>query len=520
MLSVYSTHGSPGASTTALHLAAHWASAGREVLLIEADPAGGSLSHNLGIQFTPGSASFVASSLPVLSNHLIDHAQDVLFENLHVMPAPASPAGARGIFETFAGFSEELRMISENEMAVIVDGGRITADNAASGLTTGAAAVAVVCRNNSQVSSLELLSDVLAASPDEDQPQGFAVTVGSFPIAEEEWRERSGLAFGGTIEFVADMAADLSAFLNRNKRKSKKWRQSLERVGDKLYPYARPPVSDPARRARRGAHTPSPEPEHAGDSDHGAEQAATGSQRFHVQDPADHAQAPTAPLEPVPGLAPPMTPAAGADSGQYPYPNYLPPASEPVPGHSQPHHLPPSAEAESFEPYTAPPYEQPHPTPEPPTPYPPTGYEPPQTGYPPTPYPPTGYEPPQTGYPPTPYPPTGYEPPQTGYPPTPYPPTGYEPPQTGYPPTPYPPTGYEPPQTGYPPTPYPPTGYEPPQTGYPPTPYPPTGYEPPHPTPDPPAPAPEIKPTGSFRDWAVRLHGSKAQDAAAANRGV
>ena len=137
VLTVYSTQGSPGASTTAMHLAAHWASEGREILLIEADPAGGSLSHNLGIQFTPGSASFVASGLPVQSNHLIDHAQDVLFENLHVMPAPASPTGARGIFDTFADFSEELRTISENEMAVIIDGGRMTADTAASALTTG-----------------------------------------------------------------------------------------------------------------------------------------------------------------------------------------------------------------------------------------------------------------------------------------------------------------------------------------------------------------------------------------------
>ena len=144
MLTVYSTQGSPGASTTAMHLAANWASEGREVLLIEADPAGGSLSHNLGIQFTPGSASFVASGLPILSNHLIDHAQDVLFENLHVMPAPASPTGARGIFNTFAEFSENLRTISENEMAVIIDGGRMTADTAASALTTGATGVVVV----------------------------------------------------------------------------------------------------------------------------------------------------------------------------------------------------------------------------------------------------------------------------------------------------------------------------------------------------------------------------------------
>ena len=261
MLTVYSIQGSPGASTTAMHLAANWALEGREILLIEADPAGGSLSHNLGIQFTPGSASFVASGLPVQSNHLIDHAQDVLFENLHVMPAPASPTGARGIFNTFADFSEELRTISENEMAVIIDGGRITTDTAASGLTTGAAGVVVVCRNNSQLSSLDHLKDMLAAGLGEGGPQGYAVTVGKSPMSPEEWQESCGLTFCGSIEIVADMATDLSAYLARSKRKSKKWRASLEEVGEKLYPYAQPPVSN---RPRRPAAAASPDTEVGG----------------------------------------------------------------------------------------------------------------------------------------------------------------------------------------------------------------------------------------------------------------
>ena len=271
MLTVYSTQGSPGASTTAMHLAANWASEGREVLLIEADPAGGSLSHNLGIQFTPGSASFVASGLPILSNHLIDHAQDVLFENLHVMPAPASPTGARGIFNTFAAFSEDLRTISESEMAVIIDGGRMTADTAASALTTGATGVVVVCRNNSQLPSLEHLRDALAASPGSDGPQACAVTVGKSPMDPKEWQETYGLTFCGSIEIVADMATDLSAYLARSKRKSKKWRASLEQVGEKLYPYAQPPVSN---RPRRPAAAAPPDTEVSSDAGQGTPAAA------------------------------------------------------------------------------------------------------------------------------------------------------------------------------------------------------------------------------------------------------
>ena len=371
VLTVYSTQGSPGASTTAMHLAAHWASEGREILLIEADPAGGSLSHNLGIQFTPGSASFVGSGLPVQSNHLIDHAQDVLFENLHVMPAPASPTGARGIFNTFADFSEELRTISENEMAVIIDGGRMTADTAASALTTGATGVVVVCRNNSQLPSLEHLRDALAANPGGDGPQACAVTVGKSPMAPEEWQDNYGLTFCGSIEVVADMATDLSAYLARSKRKSKKWRASLEEVGEKLYPYAQPPASNRPRRPAAAAAA-RPDTEVSGDAGKATPAAATFDPA--AQYPAGYGQSPPmAPPEGFPayGQAPPMAPAPQPGYGQS---HYLAPpgwAADPQspswPGYGE---APPMAPPEGF-----PAYGQPAPPLYPPAQYPAQPYE-------------------------------------------------------------------------------------------------------------------------------------------------
>ena len=475
MLTVYSTQGSPGASTTAMHLAAHWALQGREVLLIEADPAGGSLSHNLGIQFTPGSASFVASGLPVQSNHLIDHAQDVLFENLHVMPAPASPTGARGIFDTFADFSDDLRTISENEMAVIIDGGRITADTAASGLTTGAAGVAVVCRNNSQLPSLEHLRDVLAAG---DGPQGCAVAVGKSPMSPEEWQESCGLTFCGSIEIVADMATDLSAYLARGKRKSKKWRASLEEVGEKLYPYAQPPVSNRPRQPAAAAAPP--DTEVGGDAGQATPAAATF-------DPA--AQYPAgsglAPPEGFPGYgqAPPMDPAPQPGYGQS---HYLPPTGWPAdaqspswPGDGE---APPMAPPEGF-----PADGQPTPPPYPPAQYPAQPYEQQPGTYEQQPGP---YEQ-QPQYPAQ---PGTYE----------QQPGTYE----------QQPGTYEQ-QPTY-------EAHEPPQ-------YPAQPYEQPAAQPEPPAqeaahpqppesespPRPNMKPTGSFRDWAVKLHGSNAQDTTA-----
>ena len=466
MLTVYSIQGSPGASTTAMHLAAQWALQGREILLIEADPAGGSLSHNLGIQFTPGSASFVASGLPVQSNHLIDHAQDVLFENLHVMPAPASPTGARGIFNTFADFSEELRTISENEMAVIIDGGRITTDTAASGLTTGAAGVVVVCRNNSQLSSLEHLKDMLAAGLGEGGPQGYAVTIGKSPLSPEEWQESCGLTFCGSIEIVADMATDLSAYLARSKRKSKKWRASLEEVGEKLYPYAQPPVSNRPRQPAAAAAPP--DTEVGGDAGQATPAAATFDPA--AQYPAGYGQAPPEGF-PGYGQAPPMAPAPQPGYGQS---HYLPPTGWPAdaqspsgPGYGE---APPMAPPEG-----SPSYGQPTPPPYPPAQYPaqPGTYE----------QQPGTYE-----QQPGPYEQQPQYPAQPGT---------YEQQPT-----------YE--------------AHEPPQ-------YPAQPYEQPAAQPEPPAqeaahpqppesespPRPNMKPTGSFRDWAVKLHGSNAQDTTA-----
>ncbi len=492
MLTVYSTQGSPGASTTAMHLAAHWASTGREVLLIEADPAGGSLSHNLGIQFTPGSASFVASGLPVLSNHLINHAQDVLFENLHVMPAPASPGGARGIFQTLADSHDALRTISENEMAVIIDGGRITADTAASKLTAGAAAVLVVCRHDSELSSLEPLKGALSAVGEHGRPDGLALAIGKSPLGAEEWLDVHGLTYCGAIEAVSDMTADLSTFLNRNKRKAKKWRISLEQAGEKLYPHAQPPPSEPSRRL--GAQAPAPEPgtgsadggagAEAPAADHEAAPQPAPTAAYEAPDPADYGHAPPD-LEPQPGHPQPL-PDYGTqpDYGQWP-PGYPPaPAPAPQPDYGPSHHLPTSGWSEPSQPPIAPP------DPDPRDQHPPTAPQDPYAHR--QPWPPPS--------PPGPYPPQLHEQPQTG----------------GYPPAQYPVPAYEPTaQPGAPPHAHP-ASPAPPQA-------PPAGPDHPgleaEPLDDEPLPAPDIKPTGSFRDWAVKLHGSKAENAAAENRG-
>ena len=200
MLTVYSAHGSPGASTTAMYLAAQWASTGTEVLLIEADSGGGSLSHHLGIQFTPGSASFVAAGLTVSGGNLIDHSQDVLFNNLHVMPSTSSPTGAREIVRWWDERAGELCAISETEMAVIVDAGRITADSVAADLTAHAAGAVVVARGDSSPTGLEHIAAMLSAEACGAGVERFVVTVGDSPLSAEEWREKCDITLAGSIQ--------------------------------------------------------------------------------------------------------------------------------------------------------------------------------------------------------------------------------------------------------------------------------------------------------------------------------
>ena len=243
MLTICSGQGSPGASTTAVYIAALWASMDREVLLIEADPAGGSLSHHLGIQFTPGSASLIASGSPIVKSHLIDHSQDVLFEHLHILPAPPSPMAAKRIVKTLANHAEKLRKLSENEMAVIVDLGRITANPSSTRIMLNSAAVTVVLRPNSNLSNLDHLQQVVTMDPAEGKPVGSVVTIGKSLWTQEEWQEHHGLLLQGSIAKVPDMTGDLSAFLTRKKRKSRKWRRSLEVVGERLFEYAMPTAS-------------------------------------------------------------------------------------------------------------------------------------------------------------------------------------------------------------------------------------------------------------------------------------
>ena len=472
MLTVYSTYGSPGASTTAVYLAAQWASTGRQVLLIEADGAAGTLSQKLGVQFTPGTASFIASSKGVTAADLIDHAQDVLFSDLHLMPTPSSPSGAKTVAEKFAHLGEELRDVSDSEMAVIVDAGRLTAQARTSELTTSAAAVLVVTRDEAQVPSLEHVHDVLVENHEVPGPLGLVVTVGPSALKEGAWRSEYGLNYVGSIELTDQRGTDLSMFMPRAKRKSRKLRGSIEKLADALYDYACP-ASAASPRPRLPAARPGVEEAEQPDTSAADANAAAPAADADPQDllgeapldprlpemPADYAPAPT------PAPTPDLQVQPAMHHGQPPYPEYAAPA--PHPGHGG---YPDSSVPVSGQGHSAPPHYA-YPEPPQPPPLPPSGHSAP--GYPPVP----PQQAPQYRYP-------GDE--QAGQWWSGHGHSGHEP-------------GYAPPAPHY-------QAYEAPPPMPPPDPY--LGHDM-GPAPQPVHEVPSA-PSGSFRSWAEQLFGDSA----------
>ena len=511
MLIVYGVPGSPGASTTAIHVAANWASSGREVLLLEADPAGGSMSRNLGIQFTPGAASFVASGSPIRKGDLVDHSQDILFTNLHVMPCPSS---TREIIESFAERAEELRDVSENDMAVVVDAGRVGSGPFTEKWLASAAGVAVVVRGDSgsSMSNLENLASAFANSGGSVGPaNGCVVTIGKPLWSPADFPQKCGLELCGTIENSPETAVDLSVFLDKTKRKTKKWRSSLNAVADQLWPLAAPdpsvrprplPAPLPAAAAPAPPVMPAPQPEAP---------AAYPEAPAAYQTPEPQPEPPAAYQTPEPQPEPPAAYQTPEPQPEAPAPQPEAPAAYQTP-EPQPE-APATYQTPEPQPEPAAAYPAPEPQPEPPAAYPAPAPQPYQTPPAPQPAPPAAYQTPAPqSEPAAAYPAPEPQPQPYQTPPAPQPeaPAAYPAPPAAYPPgaqpqpyqTPAPQPEASPHQT--PTAPPAPAG-----PGYPPAPYPAQAAAPPVQPPPIPEPAPEppdIPPSGSFRDLAARMH--------------
>ena len=242
MLTVFSADNSSESYLAPIWLAADWASKDREVLIVEANPTGGSISEDLGIPVNPGSASLIASGLPARRENLIEHSLDVLSENLHVMPAPTTPEGARTVVKSLEERADELRQVSDKEMAIIVMGGQVSDRMISRALFGNAAGFAIISTPNTDMTDLELELREVASLPYGHEPAGFALSVGPSPWQKTDWHSRCGLMFAGSIENSALVVQDYSVFTGRRKRKARRFLNSLESIGELLYAYAHPPI--------------------------------------------------------------------------------------------------------------------------------------------------------------------------------------------------------------------------------------------------------------------------------------
>lgn len=152
LVCVAGAKGAPGVTLTALGVAAAWPTTDdQRKVLVEADPAGGSLAlrHELGRQ--PGLITLTAAGRhdTLTRNDLWDHAQQ-LPGGLPVIVAPERADRARQLLDPAGpGLAAWLRGLPD--VAAIADCGRLTPDPASAGICANADLVLIVARPTSEL---------------------------------------------------------------------------------------------------------------------------------------------------------------------------------------------------------------------------------------------------------------------------------------------------------------------------------------------------------------------------------
>lgn len=137
-----SAKASPGVTTTVLAVGHVWP-AQRDVVAVEADPAGGDLAARHGVAVHPGLASLAAAGRRALSPELVaNHIQQV--GGLPVLVAPPTATPTRAALEVLGRHLGPT--LARMEADVLVDLGRLDAGSPALPLARGADLVVVVSR--------------------------------------------------------------------------------------------------------------------------------------------------------------------------------------------------------------------------------------------------------------------------------------------------------------------------------------------------------------------------------------
>ncbi|WP_131767956.1 carbon monoxide dehydrogenase maturation protein [Candidatus Protofrankia californiensis] len=207
LLAVASIKGSPGVTTAALAFAAAWPShrSGEPaVVLVEADPAGGSIGGWYRLREYPGLLSWAAAARAGPAP-LAGHTQ-TLPGGLAVVPAPLGPLQARGALDVVAQ-AEGLRVAAGGEL-VVADCGRL--DIGSPSLSVAAAAGLLVLLVRPDEYELARLAGRVEELTGGGQRNVMIVLVGpsAWPLGQVE--EALGLPVAGLLPHDPRGAAALA----------------------------------------------------------------------------------------------------------------------------------------------------------------------------------------------------------------------------------------------------------------------------------------------------------------------
>ncbi len=205
LVCVASAHGSPGATTTALAVAATWPEQ-RRCLLVEADPFGGVIAARYGLGDGPGLSSLAAVARRGLDDDVVwQHAQQ-LPGGIPILVGPPTAEEAYAVLgdlgRILAGWA-----VAHPEIDVIFDCGRIAPGSAMVGAMTEANTVLVVTRPS--IDQLRPAAARWAALASAGVRSGLLL-VGDRPYGPDEVAVTFGVEVAGVIAWDPRTAAVLT----------------------------------------------------------------------------------------------------------------------------------------------------------------------------------------------------------------------------------------------------------------------------------------------------------------------